>query len=258
MAWQCTASARSILFSVLAVSAWPPVWVACLIQVPEMPSTRGWYRHSWAFGGTSSQTQTHSWGVEFITWGTSLGECCRGSRHFWNCRAHVCFYFAPGAPLKRPCVILVRLVGRSTNTQTAGLRLGREVGSVLLPAVNCAKCMGLWPHHQPKQMTWTPTNHSRGPSTANKPITAALSIKQHFSELTFESLLWINLVSSLHLCVDTKRRRLRIQHLQICSSLTQSPFLYNQAITPASPSPRVTILLILTPAPWDYIDTLLG
>ena len=70
-----------------------------------------------------------------------------------------------------------------------------KVGSGFIPAkldvcvfTTKPRCgtWGLRPHHQPKQMTWNPTDHNRGRSIANKPITAALSFKQSFSKLSCE------------------------------------------------------------------------
>ena len=58
-------------------------------------------------------------GVKLIAWRLrrpSLGECRRGLRYFSKCRARVGCGPAPGPNLKRPCAILIRLVGRKTNT----------------------------------------------------------------------------------------------------------------------------------------------
>ena len=58
-------------------------------------------------------------GVGLITWRLrrpSWEECRRGPWHFWECRARVGYGSAPGPTLKISCAILVRLVGRRTNT----------------------------------------------------------------------------------------------------------------------------------------------
>ena len=57
--------------------------------------------------------------VRFISWPQKhpfLGECRRGHKHFWECRANLSYGFALGPTLKSPCTTLVRLVGRLTNT----------------------------------------------------------------------------------------------------------------------------------------------
>ena len=58
-------------------------------------------------------------GVRFIAWRLrhlSLGKCRQGSRQFWECRMRLGYDPAPRLTLKRPCVTLVRMVERRTNT----------------------------------------------------------------------------------------------------------------------------------------------
>ena len=102
---------------------------------------------------------------------------------------------APGPTLKRPCATLVRLLGCRTNTSRwpSLLKSGGKVGSGLLLAAQGLRPhhktklpnVGSASHHQPKQMTWNPTNHNRGPSTANKPTTAALLIQTSLLRANF-------------------------------------------------------------------------
>ena len=81
--------------------------------------------------GPSLQVLTLFGGIGFITWHLrrpSLGKCRRGPRHFWKCWTRVRYGPVPGPTLKRPCAILVQLVGRKTNTvlcemQTASSRI---------------------------------------------------------------------------------------------------------------------------------------
>ena len=69
--------------------------------------------------GAVPQTLTLFGGVGFNAWRLrhpSLGECRQGPRHFWKCLARVGYGPEPETNLKRPCAILVRLMGRRTNT----------------------------------------------------------------------------------------------------------------------------------------------
>ena len=108
----------------------------------------------------------------------------------------MCVGFDPalGPTLKKPYAILVRLVGRTTNTQERSrLLCSRREVSVPLRAASCKK-WGIPLYHQTKQPTRNPINHSRGPGIADasfQPTTVAFSFKQTFSRLTSENLLWI-------------------------------------------------------------------
>ena len=71
--------------------------------------------------GPSTQALTLLGWARFIAWRMSrsfLGEFRRGPRHFWECRACLGHGLALGPTKKRLCAILVRLVGRKTNTDT--------------------------------------------------------------------------------------------------------------------------------------------
>ena len=109
------------------------------------------------------------------------------------------------------------------------------------------------------------------PSTAKNQLLLFPTFKQLFSELTSESLTILNSPSKSKLqkvfrdhfwsppytfLADTTRRRRGNQHqLQSNSSLTQQPFLCNQATASAAPSPRGTSLLGLASTLRGYIDT---
>ena len=114
MVWHCTASACSIPFSTLTVSAWSlgrdAHWLAafsgwvcfglvevswgCLTRVPGRPNIHV-SRLILTFLGLrrpSPQTQTLSRGVGFIVWclrRSSLGACRWDWSHFWNYQACV-------------------------------------------------------------------------------------------------------------------------------------------------------------------------
>ena len=69
--------------------------------------------------GAVPQALTLLGGARFIAWRLRppfLGECRRGPRHFWECRAYLGYCPAPGPTKKWLCAILVQLVGRKTNT----------------------------------------------------------------------------------------------------------------------------------------------
>ena len=94
-----------------------------------------------------------------------------------------------------------------------------SIGSASSPTNQTAERGNLRPYHQPKQMMWNPTNHCRRPSTANKPIIAAL-LRANYRKLFIQTALLrgnfrnsfkITLVSSLYLLADTTRRRCSTQ-----------------------------------------------
>ena len=58
-----------------------------------------------------------------------LEKCWQSPGHFWKCRARVGSGPAPEPTLKRPCAILVRLVGWKTNNRT------------LTPLQRCSRCI---------------------------------------------------------------------------------------------------------------------
>ena len=71
--------------------------------------------------GSIPQALTLIGRVRLIAWcmrRPSLGECQRGPGYFSKCRARVGCGPAPGPTLKRPCAIIIRLVGQKTNTVT--------------------------------------------------------------------------------------------------------------------------------------------
>ena len=76
--------------------------------------------------------------------GVKLIDNADGARgYFWKCRARVGYDPAPGPTLIRPCVILLRLVGRKTNTTTTTCRGGRYSFSLecsILPLIRTLYC----------------------------------------------------------------------------------------------------------------------
>ena len=67
----------------------------------------------------STQAQTLFGGARFITWRLRrpfCGECRQGPRHFWSRRTSLSYGPTPGTTWKRPYATIVRLVGRTTNT----------------------------------------------------------------------------------------------------------------------------------------------
>ena len=76
--------------------------------------------------GASPQVLTLLGGVRFIAWclrRPSLGECRWGPRHFLGLPDVCGLRSCAQTQLKRPCVIIVRLVGRMTNISLISHRL---------------------------------------------------------------------------------------------------------------------------------------
>ena len=67
----------------------------------------GWLSHLWTYlelQGAAPQVLTLLGGVRFIAWHLRRpfsGECRRGPRHFWECRARLGYGPAPGPILKK-------------------------------------------------------------------------------------------------------------------------------------------------------------
>ena len=73
--------------------------------------------------GALPQALTFFGSVRLITWRLRhlfffLEKCWQDLRHFWSHRVCLGYSLVPGPTLKRPCDVFVRLVGRTTNTNT--------------------------------------------------------------------------------------------------------------------------------------------
>ena len=110
--WMCRVG-----FSLVAIGR------GCLTQVPGWPSMciSRLILISLSLRGLFPQVQNLSGGARFIAWRPwcpSLGESWWSTMNFWDCWAHGGFNPAPRPLPKRPCDILVQLVGHTTNTST--------------------------------------------------------------------------------------------------------------------------------------------
>ena len=91
-------------------------WFADLVGCVLVPVAIGW---SAPWLASSSLRELSLEGLDSLpgTWGNPfLGECWRGPRYFCEYRACLGYSPAPGPTLKRPCAILIWLVGHKTNT----------------------------------------------------------------------------------------------------------------------------------------------
>ena len=92
-------------------------WLTRVLGNPVFTSC-GRYWHT-----PRSQALTLLGGARFIAWCLRcpfLGECWLGLRYFGECRACLGYGSAPGSTLKSPWAVLVRFMGRATNTVIGG------------------------------------------------------------------------------------------------------------------------------------------
>ena len=85
-----------------------PVVRASALEIPLAPGGRPCPQVLTLFGRV--------WLIAWHRGRPSLGECWRGPKYVKKCPARVGYGSAPGPTLKRPCTILIRLVGRMTNS----------------------------------------------------------------------------------------------------------------------------------------------